>query len=124
MPGRDDHLVRASWLVASALVSASAIAQDALTEVRYCGPPPRMADGSIKRRADVLTAFRKVHPCPATGKTSGACPGWSIDHIIPLASCGCDAVRNLQWLPNEIKSAAGVYAKDRWERRVYICREN
>ena len=116
--------MRLSWLIAATLISASAIAQDALQEVRYCGPPARLSDGSIKRRADVLSVFRKIHPCPVTGKTSGACPGWSIDHIIPLASCGCDAVRNLQWLPNEIKSAAGIHAKDRWERRVYTCREN
>lgn len=93
----------------------------ALSELRYCGPPERLADGSIRRRADVLGAFKKLHPCPATGKTSGACPGWSMDHVVPLASCGCDAVWNLQWLPNELKSAAGTLPKDRWERRVYVC---
>lgn len=94
-----------------------------LVEMRYCGAPARLADGSIKRRADVLVAFRKAHPCPITGQPTGACPGWSIDHVIPLASCGCDAVSNLQWLPNKIKSCAGVYCKDRWERKVYTCQK-
>ena len=94
-----------------------------LVEMRYCGAPARLADGSIKRRADVLTAFRKAHPCPVTGQPIGTCPGWSIDHVIPLASCGCDAVSNLQWLPNKIKSCAGVYCKDRWERKVYTCQK-
>lgn len=88
-------------------------------EVRYCGAPERLADGSIKRRSDVLVAFRKAHPCPATGLTKGACPGWAIDHVVPLVCGGCDAVSNLQWLPNQIKSAAGIYPKDRWEQRVY-----
>ena len=92
-----------------------------LDETRYCGPPKRNAAGDIIRRADVRNAFRKLHACPSTGEFIGACPGWSIDHVVPLVSCGCDAVSNMQWLPNEIKSAAGTIAKDRWERRVYQC---
>ena len=28
--------------------------------------------------------FQKSHPCPATGKTSGACKGYVIDHVVPL----------------------------------------
>lgn len=90
-----------------------------LDETRYCGPPERLANGNIKRRSDVLTAFKRAHPCPVNGQTSGSCPGWQIDHIIPLVCWGCDAVSNLQWLPVEIKSAAGSLPKDRWERRVY-----
>lgn len=65
--------------------------------------------------------FRKIHPCPATGLTSGACPGWQVDHVIPLASCGCDIVENLQWLKNEVKTCAGTLCKDRWERKINTC---
>lgn len=102
------------------LVAVQAHAQlPPVQEVRYCGSPARLADGSIKRRADVLSAFKRQHPCPATGKASGACPGWAIDHVIPLVCGGCDSVGNLQWLPTQIKSAAGIYPKDRWEQRVY-----
>lgn len=90
-----------------------------LEETRYCGEPARMADGSIRRRADVIRAFKKTHPCPVTGAATGACPGWAVDHVIPLAVGGCDSVSNLQWLPNEIKSAPGATPKDRWERRLY-----
>jgi hypothetical protein len=89
-----------------------------LEEQRYCGPPPRLADGSIKRRSDVLAAFRKAHPCPVTGLSTGACVGWAIDHVLPLACGGCDAVSNLQWLPNGLKSVA-VIGKDRFERLIY-----
>jgi hypothetical protein len=92
----------------------------ALDETRYCtATPHRDVDGSISRRADVLRAYRHLYPCPSTGKTRGACPGWNLDHTIPLACGGCDSVSNLSWLPVEIKRCAGDYCKDRWERRVY-----
>lgn len=91
-----------------------------LDETRYCGEPARTAKGDILRRADVLAAFKKIHPCPSTGKSTGACPGWNIDHVIPLANGGCDAVPNLQWLPIQIKRCPGEICKDRWERKVYL----
>lgn len=92
-----------------------------LDESRYCyaDKVKRDSDGSISRRADVLRAFRSIHPCPSTGRRSGACPGWNIDHVIPLANFGCDAVSNLQWLPVETKRCGKWYCKDRWERTVY-----
>lgn len=113
-------------LVALALFSVDVSSQPtsvtpvaALEEMRYCGAPARNADGSIRRRADVLTAFRRNHPCPITGLSTGACTGWSIDHVLPLACGGCDAVSNLQWLPVQIKSCPGTACKDRWERKIY-----
>jgi hypothetical protein len=86
---------------------------------------PRTADGSIKRSTAVRAAFVRLYPCPATGEVSGACRGWAVDHVVPLAVGGCDAVQNLQWLPHAIKSCAtatGVQCKDRWEMRVYTRR--
>lgn len=101
-------------------LSAVSIAQAGpLDETRCCIEPIRKADGSILRRADVLTAFKKNHPCPVTGLTTGSCTGWQIDHVIPLACGGKDEVANLQWLPIQIKTAAGTYAKDRFERKIY-----
>lgn len=97
-------------------------ALSATDEIRYCGPPQRNASGAIIRRADVLYAFRKTHPCPATGLTTGACPNWSMDHVWPLACGGCDAVWNLQWLPNSLKSGPQKSLpgpKDRWEREIF-----
>lgn len=103
------------------LAHAQPVALDPLVEHRTVAEPVRLADGSIRRRADVLYRFRKLYPCPTTGLTTGACPGWSMDHVVPLASCGADAVSNLQWLPNGIKSGVGTLPKDRWERSVYRC---
>lgn len=88
-----------------------------LDETRVCGEPLRNTAGQIVRRSDVLTAFKRLHPCPATGLSKGACSGWAIDHVLPLACGGCDEVGNLQWLPNKLKTCAGD-CKDRWERKI------
>jgi hypothetical protein len=110
-------------LLAVCLAGAAAHAQpDPLSEIRYCGEPQRLSDGRIYRDSKVLLAFAKAHPCPETGRPTTSCRGvdrvWHIDHVIPLAVGGCDAVWNLQWLPTDLKSCA-VSCKDRWERRVY-----
>lgn len=86
-----------------------------VVETRYCfAQPLRDSDGKIKRRKAVLNAFKQYHPCPANGQTSGPCPGWYMDHVIPLACGGCDSVNNLQWLPE-----AQWKAKSKFERKIY-----
>lgn len=90
-----------------------------LQETRYCGSPARNADGSIKRSTAVLGAFKRIHPCPSTGLTTGACAGWAMNHVIPLACGGCDSVANLDWMPDEIKSCAEPWCRDRYERKIY-----
>ena len=68
----------------------------ALTETRYCGPPRRDTNGSIIRRADVIYAYRKFHPCPSTGKLGmGACTDWALNHPVSLACGGCGGSRSL-----------------------------
>lgn len=99
------------------LISFSAIANP-LEETRYCGAPIRDSHGLIVRSHAVLAAFQHIHPCPSTGLTKGACPGWSLNHVIPLACGGCDAVSNLAYLPNDIKSCSGVHCVDRFERKI------
>lgn len=70
----------------------------------------RDAQGRIARSAQAKDQFRKTHPCPATGKRYGACPGWVIDHIQALKHGGADAPWNMQW-----QTRAAAKAKDRWE---------
>ena len=65
------------------------------------------------RSREVTREFQREHPCPSTGRTSGACPGYRRDHIKALACGGPDAVSNLQW-----QTVAAAKAKDRWERRA------
>jgi hypothetical protein len=57
---------------------------------------PRADMGSPMRARD---EFRQDHPCPSTGWTTGACPGFTVDHIKPLKEGGADSLANLQWRP-------------------------
>ena len=59
----------------------------------------------------VRKAFQKSHPCPANRRTSGACPGYVVDHIKPLCAGGLDKVSNMQW-----QTVAEAKKKDRLER--------
>jgi hypothetical protein len=66
----------------------------------------------IVRSAAARRAFRKLHPCPATGSVKGACSGYVIDHVKPLACGGADAPENMQW-----QTTADGKAKDAVERK-------
>ena len=90
-----------------------------LLETRYVAEIKRDANGQIVRRADVLVAFKKAHPCPSTGKTTGVCPGWQMNHVIPLACKGADTVSNLSWQPTVIKTCWQDWCQDRFERKIY-----
>jgi hypothetical protein len=43
------------------------------------------ASAKEPRSPSVKREFQLAHPCPATGRTSGACPGFVKDYIKPLA---------------------------------------
>ena len=45
--------------------------------------------------------FKREQPCPSTGQSKGACPGYVIDHKIPLKKGGADAPSNMQWQTKE-----------------------
>jgi hypothetical protein len=66
---------------------------------------------SYHRSRAARAAFQRSHPCPATGRASGPCPGYIVDHVKPLACGGADAPSNMQW-----QSTADAKAKDQWER--------
>ena len=58
---------------------------------------PSSALAREHRSHAVTREFQREHPCPSTGRTIGACPGYWKDHIVPLACGGPDTVANLQW---------------------------
>ena len=70
----------------------------------------RDSHGRIKRSETAKHDFQQLNPCPATGSTSGSCPGYVIDHITALKRGGKDAPENMQWQTIEEGKA-----KDRWE---------
>jgi hypothetical protein len=53
--------------------------------------------------------------CPATGKVQKNCPGYVLDHVIPLECGGLDSPDNLQF-----QTVADAKAKDRTES---LCRK-
>jgi len=71
----------------------------------------RNSHGRIERSSSAKRTFEALHPCPSTGKTSGPCKGYVIDHVKPLACGGADAPENMQW-----QTAAAAKAKDKVER--------
>lgn len=59
--------------------------------------PGWAADRSRAERA----AFQRQEPCPSTGLRRGPCPGFEVDHAIPLCAGGRDHRANLHWLRTE-----------------------
>jgi hypothetical protein len=74
------------------------------------GTPP--AEAKTPRSSSAKTSFKKMQPCPATGSSKGRCPGYVIDHVLPLACGGADAPENMQW-----QTTHEAKEKDKWERK-------
>ena len=55
----------------------------------------------IPRSRAEVRVFRAAHPCPATGRVRGPCPGFAVDHVEPLCAGGDDLARNMQWISDE-----------------------
>lgn len=65
----------------------------------------RDAHGRIARSPEQKAAFERAHPCPSTGRRSGACPGNVVDHVVPLKRGGADRPKNMQWQTKEAAKA-------------------
>jgi hypothetical protein len=79
--------------------------------------PPDIAKPPGERRAaefvearSARRAFKEPHPCLATRSSTGAFPGYVIDHVRALKHVGTDTPNNLQW-----QTVAKARAKDRVE---------
>ena len=76
---------------------------------------PVIACPRVPRSPAVVRQFQRAHVCPSTGM-SGRCPGYVVDHIIPLclgpAAGGLDTVMNMQY-----QTLAASRAKDVIERQ-------
>lgn len=59
------------------------------------------AEARTERDRAQVRAFRAENPCPSTGRTRGACPGYHVDHVTPLCAGGADRPENMQWITKE-----------------------
>ncbi len=74
-----------------------------------------LVDDASARSTAVRAAFQRHHPCPSTHRKVGTCPGYVVDHVVPLCAGGADAPSNMQW-----QTKIDSYRKDAQERR--LCR--
>ena len=56
-----------------------------------------------QRRDWAACTFRSVHPCPATGKLKGACPGYRIGLVQPEPYGQWDDYKSLTWATEPAK---------------------
>ncbi len=88
----------------------SSVTYRAHSSTAKCVSCARDSRGKIKRSRGARHAFQNTHPCPSTGRTYGACPGYVVDHIQALKHGGNDSPDNMQW-----QTTAESKAKDKWE---------
>lgn len=58
--------------------------------------------GKAKRTDRMKRDYKARFPCPTTGKLQKSCPGWEIDHLIPLCCGGADVWTNARWLEADL----------------------
>lgn len=72
--------------------------------------PPAPTFAKQQRSTAAKNTFKQQQPCPSTGKPRGACPGYVVDHVVPLKRGGPDKPSNMQW-----QTKSDAKAKDKWE---------
>lgn len=74
------------------------------------------AGAEYARSKAALRVFIQAQACPSTGLHKFPCPGWQVDHIIPLKCLGLDDPENMQWLTVEDHKA-------KTKREIMECRK-
>jgi hypothetical protein len=72
------------------------------------------AHATTPRGNEAPRLFRKANACPSTGKFTGPCSDYVMDHMRPLACGGLDVPENLMW-----QTVEEGKAKDRWELQCW-----
>jgi len=56
--------------------------------------------------------FQRVKPCPSTGKSTGACPGYTIAYKTALKSGGANTAGNMLWKPTQVAKTKTLTARE------------
>jgi len=75
-----------------------------------CTQQPQQTSKLKKRDSANRALFLKNNPCPSTGKNYGSCPGYVVDHYVPIKRGGGDHPYNMQW-----QTVEDAKLKDKWE---------
>ena len=78
------------------------------TALFACATQPVQA--KTYRSQSAVAHFKKFTACPATGMIQKKCPGYVVDHIVPLCKGGEDSPLNMQF-----QTKAAGKAKDKYE---------
>jgi hypothetical protein len=105
------HMLLLAMVTALAMTPLAGKTGGSRRSTTRCATCTRTSKGKIQRSVTAKRAFQRSHPCPSTGKATGACKGYVVDHVKPLACGGADAPSNMQW-----QTKAAAKAKDKTER--------
>lgn len=77
-------------------------------------------DARIHRDHKAVAEFKRMTPCPATGRIQKKCSGWVVDHVRPLACARSpEELRQLDRPENmQFQTVAEGKKKDKWERKA------
>jgi len=85
--------------------TATAVALAGAVFLVFAAPSDAKPAGS----SPAVAAFKQAHPCPATGKLKGACPGHVVAPVVPVCA---DDPGELQW-----QTLAQARENGRWEKQ-------
>ena len=71
---------------------------------------------ALPRSKAAVAEFKRANPCPSTQMRRGSCPGYQVDHRIPLKCGGPDRPDNMQWLSVDDHKA-------KTKREARLCRK-
>jgi hypothetical protein len=97
-------------LFAVALAAFPGVAQPRSARRDQAHAQRKTKSTATPRSTSARRAFQQANPCPSTGKPTGACPGFVVDHVVALKRGGADDPSNMQW-----QTIADAKAKDRVE---------
>jgi len=80
-----------------------------LLAVAMMGQPAEIFAKELRSGA-ARSEFVRNNPCPATSQAKAPCPGYVVDHVVPLCAGGPDIPSNMQW-----QAVAEAKIKDREE---------